>query len=244
MAVPRDAARPLVVGWLGSSCPTHPANGRVVFRNMNEQLGQITGDLGTLESCPLLCAGAESLICSRQEQWIQTSNIAPREIIVRRQQRALYRNMAVGAGAMVLAVVLIHMAFKIGTIRCRNINSRLSGETALIKTEGEAVGWRIQQLEAIRAARATHGDFHDILAGLYGATPEGVTYSYVELAENGRICLRGQADSLSLPFLLPERLERELLFENAALRDAGQTARGTGSVTEFRVDCNLRRRAD
>ena len=100
---------------------------------------------------------------------------------------------------------------------------------------------RIEQLRAVRAARSTDRDFYRVLSGLYEATPEGVSYSQVNLGAEGGLHLRGQAESLAMPFLLPERLEAQEAFEQVLLQDAGQVKKAGGSVTEFRIDCRLSR---
>jgi len=126
--------------------------------------------------------------------------------------------------------------FRYGRVR-RSLGERISA----IRAEGQTIGRRIEQLRAVRAARSTDRDFYRVLSGLYEATPEGVSYSQVNLGAEGGLHPRGQAESLAMPFLLPERLEAQEAFEQVLLQDAGQVKKAGGSVTEFRIDCRLSR---
>lgn len=236
----RGRDRSLVVGWIGGRCPTHWANGRVVFRSLSQGLCQsMGGKAEVLKAEPLVCLAARALLDPRDDRWLRTSNLLPRQMVRQREKRALLKATAAGAIGVLLGLVFICAALKISIARYRTISNELAGRTALIKVEGEAVGRKIRQLEAIRAASATQNDFHDVLTGLYAATPQGVTYSRVQLTDSGDVTLRGQAPSLALPFLLPERLEKQPMFTNAAPRDASQVRRGQGTVAEFRIDCKF-----
>jgi hypothetical protein len=243
-AVPEAA--PLVIGWIGTHHPIYLENRRVVFKEMNHLLPGVSETRkNDPEQNALLHVSAVALLKLGPDVAAGTANMLPRDIVLRKEKRLLYRSLAVTAASIVCTLFLVFLALKIAGARYDATSRELAGKIAAIKTEGDAVGRRIEQLKAIRAARVTRSDFYSVLAGLYEATPieplEVVTYSQVQLDEDGGLSLHGQAKSLSWPFLLPERLEKEAAFEEVLLKDAGQSKRGEGSIAEFRIDGKLKR---
>jgi hypothetical protein len=163
-------------------------------------------------------------------------------MVLAAKTRMVYRTLAVAAAALLVGIVLLYAALQIAIYRYRGVNEDQAARIGRIKTEGEAVGWQIAQLEAVRSLRASSGDLLDVIAGLTEGTPREISYSDVELLESGDIRLRGQAESVSLPFLLPESLEKQPQFKRVVLQSVGQKHQGAGSVSEFRMDCELSRK--
>lgn len=231
---------PVKVGWIGQGCPHHMSNGRIVLKPIDAGQG-IPVEVNEIKQHPFLGLAAVAMLALRHFRIIQAGNMLPRNVVIRQQQKTMFRRLVITAVSFLLALVLVLTALKITVIRYQKSSIELSGKIALIQKEGRAVGRRIEQLKAIRAAQVTRNDFKSILEGLYEATPNGMTYSHVELNDAGKVRLRGQAKSLSLPFLAPEQLEKQPIFEQVLLNDAGQSKRERGSITEFRIDCEMRR---
>ncbi|MEM1330082.1 MAG: hypothetical protein AAGG07_05940 [Planctomycetota bacterium] len=128
----------------------------------------------------------------------------------------------------------------------RNIaeTERLLESSAGIRVAGRAVEHRLEQLGVVAETRTTRGHFARVLVGLHRASPaEGLSFSRIELQRDGKVVLRGQADALSLPFQLPERLEADRAFADVVLTDAGQSRRGRGTVSEFSAEARLDERS-
>ena len=233
----------LKVGWIGRGCPPSTAGEHISVEDVSGDYlplsaGQDTG--AGREPLPHIAACCLSTIdgdCSLDE-----ANLLPQETVLHRKRAAVYKSLAAGAGSVLLGLVLFYAALQVAIIRYRRLNDKLLAKTALIRTEGEEAERRVSQLKAILGAQGAGGDFHEVILGLLAATPPGVSYSRVELADTGQIHLRGHAESVSLPFLLPAKLQQEPIFRQAVLQSAGQQKRGAGSTTEFRLDCALRRR--
>ena len=237
----RPEVLPLKIGWIGQGCPHYISNGRLAFTEIAPHLkGRHGGKNKEVNSNLFLTVTARALLMLRYPEVLAKNNMLPRALTARRQQKSQYQRLTMAAASFLLALILVFSALKIAIFRYRAVSDGLSQKIAVIKTEGESVGHRIKQLKAIWAAWETSNNFSNVLAGLYKATPPGITYSQVELNEEGEIRLRGQAESLSLPFLAPERLETQPMFEQVLLKDAGQSKRASGSITEFRIDCTLR----
>ena len=237
----RCDSSPVKIGWIGKACPSLTANGRAVLEDMTQRFlpsFQDTDDEKTTE--PLACMAASSLLGTNDQEMLATANLLPREIVLRRSQRSVYKQLALGVVSVLLGIVLLYAALKIGSFRYDRLNVELSDRIMLIKTEGEMAGRRVTQLRAIHAALATNNRFYDVILGLYNATPKGVTYSHIELAESGQLQIRGQAESVSQPFLLPEKLGSQPMFDQVVLRSVGQERKGSGSVTRFRLKCSVR----
>jgi hypothetical protein len=177
------------------------------------------------------------------EGLLHTANLLPRRLVLAAKARAVYRTLAVAGASLLLAVVLLYSALQIAIHRYRRVNEDLTERIGRIKAEGEAVGWQIAQLEAVRSLRASSGDLLEIIAGLTEGTPREITYSDVELLDSGDIRLHGQAESVSLPFLLPENLQKQPQFKRVVLQSVGQKQQGAGSATDFRMDCELARKS-
>ncbi|HUU23063.1 MAG TPA: hypothetical protein VM389_11070 [Phycisphaerae bacterium] len=249
---PSRRQQKMSIGWIGAGCPTHWTNGFASFQDLTDRLLRPAGGATAGgEADPLLSLAAYVLgesgtrWCRSKSgvRWQQTADLQPRWRIRRRQLRGLHKALAVGAVGLLLGVVLAAVALRVSVARHEQVGRALDAEMATIRSRGEAIGTRIRQLDAVRSAKATHYDLHDVLTGLYEATPEGITYTQLRLTETGQVELRGEAPSLALPFLLPERLEAQSMFADVISRDAGQVRRGAGTVAEFRVGCRLVRRA-
>jgi len=242
LAQRREGHAPLVVGWVGRALAGEAVDDRLIFRDLGERFGP-SEENGTCpwRDEPVLWAAAKAARAGESFSRAQSGSLLPHELLVERNRRSLRRCMAVAAGCILLALVLSHASFTLLAWRCGRRSDELSGKIAMIRTEGEATGRKLRQIEAVAAARGTRNDFSRVLAGLYDATPPGMTYNKVLLDEEGQISLDGQAPSLALPFLLPERLEAQPVFTNVVPRGAGQIRKDGGTIAEFRVDCRIER---
>ncbi|MGE5608214.1 MAG: hypothetical protein ACM359_03080 [Bacillota bacterium] len=230
----------VAIGWFGSGCPSHLANGRILFRDIAEVLPGIRGTEEPADAVSLtLRCFAEGLLAAGEDWALQLSNLLPSEVVDRKQQRAVRRLTLLGGLLVLLACVLAGVALKIASHRYRARMADLSARIALIRREGESVGRRIEQLQAIQAARATCNDFTQVIAGLCDSAPAGLSYSNIDMDEDGRIRLQGQAESLAMAFLLPEQLEKQGGFLDVQPGDAARSRKGEGTIAEFRVNCRL-----
>ena len=140
--------------------------------------------------------------------------------------------------------MLCGLALRLGEARCNEAIAELDSAITRIAVDGERVGLKLEQLELMAEAERSRDDFARLISSLDQANPgAALSYSQVELTDEGAVRLRGQADSLALPFELPQRLEDQAGLRRVSLRDAGQAQRGEGSVTEFRMDAELVREA-
>jgi hypothetical protein len=232
----------LTIGWLDGQCPLQVSNQRITIQHAAELLPAACSlDASPGQSLDLLHLASTILLEAESSQYAHAANLLPQPLLRHRRWQASSRSLFFAAGLCIFALVLGIGALKISTHRYRVCCDELARRIAAIKTQGESVGMRIDQLETLRLARRSGNDFYRILTGLYHATPPGLSYNQVELTEDGVVRLHGQADSLELPFLLPERLEKEPPFTNVLIHDAGRSRRGEGSVAEFRITCKLKR---
>ena len=225
----------VTVGWLGASAPLLSA-GVAVVREAVDRLPAVGGD-GAVE--PLCRLGASAWAGLVADGVAGTANLLPRRRVLATRVRAVYRAMAVALVSLVASLALFQAALGIAVHRYRGLDGALSDRIARIQTEGEAVGRQIAQLEALRSARSSGDDLLNVVAALNDGTPKEISYSDVELTDSGGIRLRGQAQSVSLPFLLPESLQKQPLFHRVVLQSVGQKQQGAGSVCEFRMDGQL-----
>jgi|GEM_PF-1770781 len=244
MGQSRESTNEMVVGWVGNGCPSDSSISPIRFEDISEEyFGQPMVQLNGLANNPILTVSARSLLTLTSASVLQSANLIPASVTQRQLAASIYKKMAASAVMVFMSILLIYIALQVGIIRNEEKLNELLNQIQTVKVEGEAVGRRIAQLEVIGETRLSRHDFYDVLKALHAATPKGITYSHVDLSEDGILRLRGQAESLSLPFLLPQKLEEEAVFKNVLLRDAGQAKRGRGTVTEFRLECQLHRRA-
>ena len=235
-----------VIGWIGDDCPSCDLDGRVVCQDVGPDLfGDTNIQLNGFAGDPLLFLAGQAVLNDSDLETASSANMLPREMTALRHRRRLYRSMVAVACSCVLSLILIYVGLQVAVTRYERRINVLNDKIQVVRSEGEAVGRHLEQLKAVAAVRETRHDFYDVLRGLFDATPaDKASYSHVDLDENGVLRLRGQAESLSLPFQLPERLERQPMFRNVSLRDAGQSKRGAGTITEFRIELELNRSAE
>ena len=229
----------LAVGWVDGQVPTGSSDGKVMFRTLDYLPQEIHQDAPASkggENIVSLAAEVLSQAGDSYDSSLSRANLLPRQLLHGRSWKAVLQKTITGAAAMLMGLLIVFIALRVLTVRYKSLAGELSAKTAIIEAEGEAIGWRIEQIKSLNAAISTQGRFVDLIAGLYEATPEGVTYSSVDFSNTGDIRLQGQAKSMALPFLLPQRFEAQKCFENVSLRDAGQVKRTGGSIAEFRLE--------
>ncbi len=237
---PREG-RPLVAGWVGPTRPAALTGVPVRFEDMTALFG-LTGETGEQTPVtPLLAIAAWSLAGVTDAVTPETANLMPRSVRLNRLRRGVYRHAVIGAVAIVLGLAALFGAIEVLQRRYEARSRELGGQIAAIKSRGEAIGSRIVQLNAVRDTQVTQNDLYDTITGLCDATPPGVSFNQVELSEDGDISLRGQAESVSQPVLLPELLVAQRMFDKALLKSVGQRSANAGSSTQFVLKCRLRR---
>lgn len=222
--------QPLRMAWVGDQ-PEPALDGAAEFVELS-----LEGGGGVADSLlGLACLGA----CGLDHQTMSLANLVPEESRRRAARMALCRHAAVSAAMLTASMLLVWAAIELRCGQYRGAISQLDRKVSGIRREGETAGRRVSQMLAIRSALDSSRDFYDVIQGLLDSTPEGVSYNKVELLPTGELLLQGQAQSVSLPFLLPEQLQRQPAFDQVVLKNAGSKA--GGGITEFRVECRLQR---
>lgn len=228
----------------GISRPRLGMNGQVSYVDLTESLcGAAYDPAADPDNGSLLQMAAHVFVSEPDDAVWTTANLMPRSLGEASVRRLIQRQLLVGAAGFLAALLLVWVALAVSTWRYERQISALDAAIAHIQHEGQRVGRQLGQLEAVTQARATRADFATIIAGLHVASAGGggLSYNQVDLREDGTLLLRGQADSLALPFELPQKLEALPAFSGVMLRDAGQAKKGAGSVTEFRMDAQYKR---
>lgn len=234
---------PPVVGWLGDAAALE---GSVLHQAVQADAWETllgTSGAGLAREDHVFGKLAALALASSSEADVRSSDITPRHELRGREQTRLRRHVFTAAALSLLALALVFAGMWIRIGRLRGEALDLSRRAAVIRRDGELVATRLEQLEAVRAACQTRGDFAAVVAALCAATPKGVSYSAVELTDAGVIRLQGQAESLELPFRLVEALEQQPRLKEVVMRDANRSRRGGGSVAEFRVEAKIKREA-
>ena len=236
------SSAPLTIGWIGEGCPPCDTNTPYVFRKLgdgNVKQSSVGSERDTNASLAFVAASAMSN--SHDNKWSLTANLLPRGILIERSNVLLIRHLLMGIAGIVSGLVLASFALHVLIVRYENLDQHLSEKISLIQVEGEVAGLRIAQLKAMDEVMATRDDLYLVVSGLYANTPPGITYSNVEFTDEGQIRVQGQAESVSLPFILSEKLQNSRLFDRAAIGNVGQRKKGSGSTTEFWLKCILNR---
>ena len=235
---------PLKVGWLVSSPPSFTMPTGIIIRDLAlDGSASVGSKLSPSSTRSLLAASVTQIEELRHGGQLASGGMTLAQASEAERRRTVRRYIVAGALLSMVGTCLLFLALECMVYRYRRASELLTQQIAVIANEGKAVGRQLQQLEAARKARATQEDFLDVMSALYVATPEGVTYGQVEMNDAGRIRLRGQAESLSLPFLLPRELDKSEVIGQVIVRGAGQVSRQGSTITEFTVDCILQRRA-
>jgi len=189
---------------------------------------------------PLLACGL-AMGYPDQQVGLSDANLLPARIRRGLQIRTLWQRLAASAALVAVGLALaggaLNLSARAHERELANIQSQLDG----IGSTGRVIGRQIQQLRLARQATEGTRNFLMLLDDLEAVTPKGISYSRVELDSAGAVSLQGQADSLSLPFLLPQRLQRRPNLEQVLLRDAAQVKRSGGSEIEFYIEGLLKR---
>lgn len=228
------------VGWVGQEPGQSSVIQGYTWENLNPRCFNDLQGNSQGEHEPTIPV-ARCVLGGVERSTLQVANMVPRERASLGENKKVSREILRGALCVISSLVLFLLALQVAVYRYAKLDRELASQISEIRSLGEAAGRRIEQLGVIQEAEKTRNDLFMIVEGLLDASPLDVSYNQVDLREGGEIQLRGQAASVSLPFLLPERLERQAAFRNAQLESAGQKSKGAGSIAEFRIDCKLAR---
>ena len=227
------------IGWFAPDQTVQTNSGRIRFLNFPDFLDtSVLDEEALIRRHPGSFLAANLLLQDAFRGIGLTENLVPSELLRQFQVRRLYRETAAGFLAILFGLIAVFAALQISIYRYERFLEQLQGKIERIRQEGLYAGKQIEQLKAVHAAVRTRNDFNELLLGLHEATPFGITYSHIELLKTGEVRLRGSSPSLSLLFLLPERLEKQPLFEKVQLEDAGQTSRSGGSIANLLSKCS------
>lgn len=230
------------IGWFAPDQSVQTNSGRVRFLNLPDFLdNSVLDGEALIRQHPGSFLAANLLLQDSLRGVGATENLVPSELLHRFEVQRLYRKTAMGFLAILLGLIVVFAALQASIYRYERITEHLHNQIERIRQEGLYAGKQIEQLKAVHAAVRTRNDFNELLLGLHEATPFGITYSHIELLKTGEVRLRGSSPSLSSLFLLPERLEKQPLFERVQLEDAGQTNRSGGSIAEFVIKMQFMR---
>jgi hypothetical protein len=226
-----------VVHWFGGDQPENA--GSVTFQRQQDELLSDTDD----RDYGWVTGAGRALLELADTSVVTAANLLPTSLLESRHRRAVQRRLIAAATLFLASLLAVWSGLRIATARYALEATRLESSISGIRTSGERVGRQIEQMRAVRAALMTREDFTLVIAGLHEGTPAGVHYNQMSLDDQGRLKVRGYADSLALPFLLPEKLEPLPVFTGVKLIDAGQSKQAGGSVAEFRIEAQLARPA-
>ena len=239
MPAPGTAPSTVVVGWIGTECP-QASNGRLRFQDVTAQvLGEPSHRSAGGDEDPMPRLAATALLQIEDPNALRAANLLPSTVLSRVQQKALLRTVRAAAACLVCAVLLGMAALQTSMSRYKSENARLARRIAQIRVRANAIGRRIDQLKAVGDARATRQDLLNVLAGLHEATPQQVSYSRVQLNDDGVLELHGQGESLAQLVLLPDKLESTAMFGEVRLLDVGTSKNGAASIAECRIEAIL-----
>jgi len=240
--VDAGTGRQMRVAWIGQDCPAEAVPDRaIVFEDMTRRFVPETGATGALSSEGILsrlaAISGTSIDCGSE-------SLLPQNWVEGTRRDALVRSLRDSTVLTLATLILIGAGLEIGTWRHERSLDGLDSQLAQIRVEGETAERRLEQLTIIERANVSRHLFHDVIDTLQGATPAGVRYSSVELTDGPVLRLRGHAESLSLPFTLPQRLEATALLSGVMLEDASQARKAGGTIVEFRLTANVQPDSD
>lgn len=187
----------------------------------------------------ILEAASAAGLGSADDPVIASASLLPRGHHRRRQRRVVARQLAVGVAGAVCGVSLLGGALTVAAIRWEVASAELLAVIKTIDRDGEEVGEKLERLSAVAEARTSRDDFGSVLLALHRVTPsQGISFNQVQRSPEGQLQVRGQADSLAMPFELILAMEADSAFRNVSLKDVGQTKKVGGTVVEFRLEAD------
>lgn len=213
-----------------------PPPGVWLVESAEEALALLDGASRTSTRHILKAASAVGL-GSADDLTAGSASLLPRGHHQGRQRRAMATQFAVGAASAVCGVALLWGALTVAANRWEAATAELLAVIETIDRDGEEVGEKLERLSAVAEARTSRDDFGSVLLGLHRVTPnQGISFNQVQRSPEGQLQVRGQADSLAMPFELILAMEADAAFRNVSLKDVGQTKKVGGTVVEFRLE--------
>jgi len=157
----------------------------------------------------------------------------------RRKHQSFWKQLKLSVLLYLIGLCLVVFALRLALFRTQSAIGTLDHQLSSTRADGHRIAMALGQLKVIRPIEMSQQVFVSMLESLYQATPQGISYNLVELNANRHLRLRGQAESLSQPFLIPQALEATGVFKNITLRDASRGNRGSGSAIDFSIEAEL-----
>jgi hypothetical protein len=195
-------------------------------------------DLDPADPCPFASCAAAALARVNLDTLRPWNLIAP-EVAEQLRRRGMHRLLVRATMCYLGALVLFATGLKALDTRATARAGQLAAEVRAIRVDGQRTGQRLQELTVVRATTASREQVLGLFEGLLKNTPDGMTYNRITVDATGAIQLRGQADSLSKPYELPQRLEQVYPFQNVKCSQAFTTHTSTGVAAEFQIDAQV-----
>jgi len=119
---------------------------------------------------------------------------------------------------------------------------KLNAKYETLNVEARKLEDEFAQVNLIKKYLAGRGYSLEILSELYNITPLEMEFNDIRYDSQGRLILRGAAESMTVVFAFVDSMEKSVFFKDVKTRYTTKRKEGLRDVTDFEITCVLERK--
>jgi len=170
-------------------------------------------------------------------------DLIPEEIKLSKSLEERGREL-IKSGILILTIFVLLFSLLVSSIYFNNAYlKKLNTKYQSLSQEAKELENDISKVSLIRNYLSTRGYSLEILTELYNVTPEDIELSDIRFDGQGKLTIRGTAESMSTVFSFVDNMEKSKYFKEVKAKYTSKRKEGLKDVTDFEIACLLERKA-
>lgn len=168
-------------------------------------------------------------------------NLIPDEIKLRKLVEERGRDL-IKTGILVLAIFVLLFSLLISKIYFKSAYlKKLDVKYSQINKEARELEENHGKINAVKKYLQRRGYGLEVLTELYGIMPLDLKLAEIKFEEQGKLTVRGTAESMSLVFSFVDTMEKSKYFKDVKTKYTTKRKEGLKDFTDFEITCQLER---
>lgn len=167
------------------------------------------------------------------------TDLVPEEIKLRRAIEEKGKDL-LKTSIFLLASLVLAFSILMSKIYFKSIYlNELSQKYEVVSGEAKKIEQIVLRNNLIRNFLSSRGYSLEVLSELYNVTPLELEFNDIRYEDQGRLTVKGTADSMAAVFTLVDNMEKSRYFNEVKTRYTTKRKEGKKDVTDFEITCML-----
>jgi len=170
-------------------------------------------------------------------------NLVPEEVKLRKALEERGKEL-IKTGILVVTVFFVICLILLTNIYFKSAYSRnLDRKYKTLNEEARVLEKDFTQVSLIKNYLSNRGYSLEVLAELYNVTPVDIEATDIRFDEQGKLSVRGTAESMSAVFSFVDKMEKSKYFKDVKTKYTAKRKEGGADVADFEITCQLEKGA-